>query len=151
MSYNANHPDAAAFAELIEPWLRARDLSLDLFAQLHFALDGLQYKIFTRHSGISIPAPKVLVHVKCSSHGCEITSAMPDACILNFAAKGAEPLWFCRKHHPNSVGLPPPGWVPDSGTQKATAAATTEAWNKLTPNERPLMNRNIVGTASKGD
>jgi hypothetical protein len=149
--YNANHPDAAAFAKLIEPWLRARDLSLDVFSQLHFALDQLQYKIFADRSGISIPAPRTLVHVKCSSHNCETTSATPDACILNFAARGAEPKWFCRKHHPNSAGLPPPGWTPDLESQKRTREATMTAWNKLTSDERPLLNRNIVGTASKGD
>jgi hypothetical protein len=74
---------------------------------------------------------------------------MLDSCILNFAAAGAAPLWFCRKHHPNSAGLPPPGWVPDLETQKAQAKATNTAWNKLTPNERPLLNRNIVSQGEK--
>lgn len=109
-AFNANDPDAVAFADFITPWLRDRPYLRD-FSQLHFALDGLNYLLHADRTGVSLPVSKSTAHVKCSIHDCAITSSQLDACILNFAPRDTSPLWFCRAHHPPVPGLPPPGFT----------------------------------------
>ena len=109
-AFNDADADARDFAALIEPWLRARPHLRD-YAQLHFALDGLAYLLTTDRTGIALPQPKSSTHVKCAMLDCAVTSATRDACVLNFAPAGAPPIWFCRAHHPEVAGLPPPGYT----------------------------------------
>lgn len=150
-AFDSNDAFAASFTTLIEPWLRenAHMATFD-FDQLHYALDGLEYLLTADRSGIGPPKPSTAAHVKCSMHDCGVTSAIPDACLLNFAPRGDPPLWFCRNHHPRLDGLPAAGWTPSLSATRDRALATIAAWNKLSPAERPLLNRNIVTVASGG-
>jgi len=149
-NYRSNDPLAAEFAALVEPFLRAHPTLRD-YSQLHFALDGLHYLIAADRSGVDrSPPPHTFTNVTCSFDGCHTHAGIPDACILNFAPRDTPPIWLCRFHHPKLDGLPAPGWTPPLAEQHARALATTAAWNKLTPSERPLLNRNIVTIAAGG-
>ena len=146
-AFDANDAYAASFCDFLAPWLADRrgELTPAIFAQLHYALDGIEYHILTDRSGIgplsSAPPPRY-TNVKCSFHDCLATSTDHDACIGNYSPIGYEPLWLCRRHPPRVSGLQPPSWTPPNEDERH--ALTLAAWRKLTPAERTALNRNIV-------
>ena len=149
-AFNYNDPVAAAFLALVEPWLRERNPSTAEFAQMHYALDGLQYLLTADRSGVNLGAEyRRAANVVCSAPGCHIHAGVPDACLLNYARPGDPPLWFCRVHHPRVEGLNPPGWTPPRSVAAERERITALAWSKLTPPERSAINRNIVSVAER--
>ena len=143
MAYDQRSEVAERFRALVEPWLAEQRPGAKDYAQLHFALDGLQYRLAADRAPARIAPPQVAHDAHCSAPGCASTWRTPDACLLLLGGR-----WLCRAHHPPFAGLPPPGWTPPAAQSEQQALLVEAAWGKLTPAERAAINRNIVTVAS---
>ncbi len=91
------------------------------------------------------PVFSTLTH--CSWHDCTRTWRDYDACLLNFAARGAPPIWLCRDHYPplSDGGIRPPGWQPDTTTRESVEAARRDALARLSRDELRAVNPRVGG------
>lgn len=150
MAYDTNWKLKAEFNALLQPWLDQHDLTHYDWQQIHWALDGLRYLATVKREYPKVDVGlKEIQHVNCTI--CGRSSVRPDACVINFARIGGEPQWYCRDHYPEAKGLLPAGWHPPETVRVKLDAMRMTAWHKLTPEERALMNRNIVQVASSGE
>lgn len=108
--------------------------------ELQDILQLLQYHSMSKSPG-DIKPPARIDNVKCSVEDCTCNSTQPDACILRFGNE-----WRCRDHHPplKSGQIRPVGWTDTETARNEVEERRSKVLEKVAPNERYLINRNIV-------